>query len=280
MKREVRRSCGFGCVVCGMPIFHYDHIVEFAEGGEHAVENLALLCPNHHQDKTSGRLSRNSVAARRANPHNLRRGMTPGYALARGEAIETHLGNLIVKDGEGGEDFHVLSINGNSFLTVHHEEGGVTFSARLTDDEGRTLLRVDHGSLSVSTQVWDYRYEGTRLSIRTEAGRIALEADFTDELVRFARGLFIDRNETGLRVRPNGSLVMVLDRLEVGSIQGGRMGRYPKGALAVVRESLFSFPLHPDGYAFARIIPQHAERQLQRMKGKLTREKRGSSEPA
>jgi len=48
MQREVRQRCGFGFVICGIPIYHYDHIIDHAEVHEHTADKLTLLCPTHH----------------------------------------------------------------------------------------------------------------------------------------------------------------------------------------------------------------------------------------
>jgi hypothetical protein len=42
IKRAVRQRCGFGCVLCGVPIFQYDHMIPFAEVQEHTEENITL----------------------------------------------------------------------------------------------------------------------------------------------------------------------------------------------------------------------------------------------
>ncbi len=31
IQREVRQRCGFGCVICGLPLYDYDHIIGWAE---------------------------------------------------------------------------------------------------------------------------------------------------------------------------------------------------------------------------------------------------------
>lgn len=49
---EVRKRCGFGCVVCGNSIVDYDHYnPEFASCTEHQSDGIILLCPTHHRTK-------------------------------------------------------------------------------------------------------------------------------------------------------------------------------------------------------------------------------------
>jgi hypothetical protein len=44
MKREIRQRCGFGCVLCGIRIYQYDHIIDYAQVQEHTADNITLLC--------------------------------------------------------------------------------------------------------------------------------------------------------------------------------------------------------------------------------------------
>ncbi|WNG79930.1 hypothetical protein C6A86_016810 [Mycobacterium sp. ITM-2016-00316] len=52
MKREVRQRCGFGCVICGHPIYEYEHMDDYAVVKRHGVANITLLCDGHHRLKT------------------------------------------------------------------------------------------------------------------------------------------------------------------------------------------------------------------------------------
>ena len=62
--REVRQRCGFGCVICGLPIFEYDHI----HGWENDPNTLTLLCDNHHKLKTNGLIPIAQIVEADANP--------------------------------------------------------------------------------------------------------------------------------------------------------------------------------------------------------------------
>jgi len=38
------------CIVCGFDkVIEYHHIIPYSEGGTNDVENIAVLCPNHHK---------------------------------------------------------------------------------------------------------------------------------------------------------------------------------------------------------------------------------------
>ena len=71
IKREVRRECGNGCVICGRLPYHYEHFQPpFEDATKHAIAGIALLCPSHHADKTSARLSVDAVRRARSRPYN------------------------------------------------------------------------------------------------------------------------------------------------------------------------------------------------------------------
>jgi len=48
-KTLAMRRDGFACLVCGFDaVLHVHHITPRSKGGDHSIENLATLCPNHH----------------------------------------------------------------------------------------------------------------------------------------------------------------------------------------------------------------------------------------
>ena len=62
IKRKVRQRCGFGCVICGIGLYEYEHFApEYKDAKSHAPEGITLLCPNHHARKTIGRLSLETI---------------------------------------------------------------------------------------------------------------------------------------------------------------------------------------------------------------------------
>jgi len=81
MQREVRQRCGFGCVVCGLPLYEYEHMLGWANVKQHVAEDITLLCDQHHREKTGGLLPEKEVAQANADPYNLRQGVSKPYDL-------------------------------------------------------------------------------------------------------------------------------------------------------------------------------------------------------
>lgn len=58
VKLEVRRNCNYGCVICGMIPYEYDHLrVSFFECTKHDPSDIVLLCSKHHSEKSKGIIS-------------------------------------------------------------------------------------------------------------------------------------------------------------------------------------------------------------------------------
>ena len=251
VKRLVRQDCRFGCVICGMPLFEYDHIDDFAEVGEHEPANLVLLCPNHHRDKTADRLSRERVREGRRSPFNAGKSETSVYGIASAAQLDIWVGSNQVQGQKNAAEHFVVWINGNPYVTIHREGNAYTYSALVTDDAGRVILRIDHGELAVATDVWDYRYEGRVLSIRSARGQILLEAEVADHILKLSRGTFVDQHETGLLLEPGGAVVPTMSGLHVGSWERCRSIDNAAGAFAVVRRACFPHS-PPHGFGFFR----------------------------
>ncbi len=77
VKREVRKRCGFGCVICGNGIDDYEHVdPPFKDAKEHDPNGIALLCPNCHAKKTRGFGSANIVCNALKKPFCFSKGYT------------------------------------------------------------------------------------------------------------------------------------------------------------------------------------------------------------
>jgi hypothetical protein len=81
IKREVRKRCGFGCIICGLPLYQYHHLSGWANTKEHVAEDITLLCDRHHREKHGGLLANSSVIEANKNPFNLQAGVSKPYSL-------------------------------------------------------------------------------------------------------------------------------------------------------------------------------------------------------
>jgi trigger factor len=136
VKRTVRQECAFGCVICGLPLYEYDHIVPYAEVQEHRPENLVLLCPTHRGEKTRGLLSPGAVGDARKSPANARSGESAPYLLNyTGQHCRAILGSNV----------HEWPVLADGMFTV----------PLLIDDTPIVLFRAEDGQLLLTVQLLD-----------------------------------------------------------------------------------------------------------------------------
>jgi hypothetical protein len=204
MKRQVRQECFFGCVLCGSPVFHYDHIQEYSVVKEHTVGNIALLCEMHHGAKTTGKLSADRVAEARLAPFNKDRALTPPYRIEPNREIEILLGTnrftAPAFNHNKGTAHGSVWVNGKWFLILNQEMGWLSISAAFTDSEGQVFLEIDQGEIRFSPEVWDYRYEGTRLQVRQGLGEYLLDLDLSNTAFHLHTGCFFASKGNGYAV--------------------------------------------------------------------------------
>jgi hypothetical protein len=97
IKRRVRQRCGFGCVVCGLPLYEYDHLVPWSEVKTHEADNLVLLCDRHHREKTSGLLPVAQIVEANDTPANLATGTSSPLDLhSGGHGCEALIGSNVL----------------------------------------------------------------------------------------------------------------------------------------------------------------------------------------
>ena len=180
-KRLVRQRCGFGCVICGFPIYEYDHIVNYANTRSHQGDGIALLCGEHHDLKTKGLLTVADVKEANAEPMNLRGGESRLYNLGfKANDYVFDLGTVqfsgpLTAEGAAADP---IRIDGSSVIGARVEDGQLLMSLVFCDDSGREVFRVKENELRYNKAMWDVEFVGKRLKIRERARRIVLDIEF------------------------------------------------------------------------------------------------------
>ncbi|MCU5414773.1 HNH endonuclease [Bacillus wiedmannii] len=182
IQREVRQRCGFGCVICGFPIFDYDHMKEWSKVKEHVAEDITLLCPEHHRAVTQGILPRQAVIEANLNPFNLRQGhSTPMGFYYKGDSCEFLIGgNRFTMDSPEGEIKQLIPImvDGIPLLSFILVNGQLLLSANLFDENNQEILLIVENQIVYSTEPWDIQMVGKTLTIREKARKILVNITF------------------------------------------------------------------------------------------------------
>ncbi|MGW1804349.1 hypothetical protein [Streptomyces sp. NPDC002078] len=205
IKREVRQRCGFGCVICGLPLYEYEHMLEWAKTKRHTAEEITLLCNLHHAEKTRGFLSRADVKKANDHPVNRRAGASTPYNLRfSGDTCLVNMGgNKVVHLFSQSPVANILMIDGFPVIKVRQCDEHLLLSMRLYGRGGRKLLEIDENELVYSVDSWDIELTGTTLTIRGALRKILAEIKFhPSEGVHISRGIFM-RGNHAIRVEPD-----------------------------------------------------------------------------
>jgi hypothetical protein len=176
MQRAVRQRVGFGCVMCGSPIYDYEHVHGYTVTG-HVEDAITLLCPMHHREKTAGRLPVSIVEDANARPHNLHHRIGGANPLYFGPEIKIVFGNFVCEPKPGRSTGLGVSVDGD-FLIGVSAQPVLELSLDIRDSSNRPLLVVRKGRLRHATRAWDVQYVGTTLTIREGLRKVVLQVEF------------------------------------------------------------------------------------------------------
>lgn len=254
LKRLVRQECNFGCAICGMPIYDYDHIIPYSEVLEHKLENLILLCPNHHRAKGK-QLDVERIKEAKLNPFNKDKKIIQGYKLEPNRKINIKIGsnktNKIFQNGNG--EYNCIWVNGISFLKIHSINDWITFSMIITDGIGQTILKVDKGELVFSANIWDYKYEGSNLQLRTGKREILLDMNLSNFEVEILRGCFLHfPHKDGFVIQPNGELLTITNNQVRGVSIGSTYSENSFGGIGILNKTKYPNINKPNGFGSFR----------------------------
>jgi trigger factor len=209
IKREVRKRCCFGCVICGAPVWHYDHMEEFATVNEHTAENITLLCPNHHQEKTSRRLSKEAVLRHNERPFSCSHERSaPHKMFFSAQPFTIRVGSMTytVSSLPDSGEFPAIRFCGETLVGFIYEDGNLLLNLLQRDVLGNIILQIFKGELTVSTNLGDFEYIGPTLRIKP---RFSSELVFVQsaDSIDIQKGFFFGFGRT-LEIQPDGLIVV------------------------------------------------------------------------
>lgn len=200
IKREVRQRCGFGCVICGSPIYDYEHMEEWAIVKRHIAGEITLLCPLHHREKTVGRMPSEMVKKANDNPHNLKKGVSGQHQLYfYGNAAKIIMSTVqfICEDYGKGALMIPILIDNIPIISVRLKDNECFLNFVLFDKKGVPVLVIENNILKFKIGIWDITFEGKILTVREKLYKITLEIEFqTPDIVFIKRAnLFYNKRE-------------------------------------------------------------------------------------
>jgi hypothetical protein len=228
IKRAVRQQCGFGCVICGLPLVEYDHLVPWNEVQTHVADNLVLLCDRHHREKTVDLLPVEQVRAARAHPRNLQTGASTPYELNYGGLrCEADIGsNLhIWPEMHDGLTTVPLLIDDTPIVMFRLEDSQLLLTVQLFDHNNELLVQILDNELVFSAEQWDVEFAGRSLTVRHAPHNI-----FVGMIFEPPNRVVIDRG----RIWFNGAEVQIRPtQLRVAGGSSCSRGRAERGAIGI-----------------------------------------------
>ncbi|MCE9677766.1 HNH endonuclease [Shewanella sp. AS1] len=192
IKREVRQRCGFGCVICGFPLYEYEHMLEWAEVQRHVADEITLLCREHHGMKTNGLLPKEDVFKANSNPYNLQKGVSKNVMLYySGKDVAFYLGNSCFKfEGLPNNAFFApLVIDGLAMVGFRVEDDKLLMNFVAFDEFNKPILNIVDNELVYDSTQWDVEWVAQKLTVREAKGKILLQLQFEPPgVIRFSKG--------------------------------------------------------------------------------------------
>jgi len=206
IQRKVRQRCGFGCVICGFPLYEYEHMEEWAIVKRHVAEEITLLCDQHHREKTQGLLPKEVVIKENKNPYNLREGVSKPYNLHYyGDTVEVVFGNISFRTED--KELIPLLIDNTPIIYFVLNDNHFLLNMLLFDEYNQLIFRIQDNVLVYKTDIWDIQLVGRKLTIRQEHRNILIEIIFqTPNKVIINKGRFL-LNGIEVIISPDNILV-------------------------------------------------------------------------
>lgn len=181
IQRSVRQRCGFGCVICGLPLYEYEHMLGWAQVQRHVAEEITLLCDRHHREKTGGLLPIEKVKEANAAPYNLRVGTSKPFDLHyEGTECELIIGDnrFTTKDNGYGTVMVPVSVDDIPLIGFILGDGHLLMNLNLFDEFNKLVLRVRNNELIYRPEPWDIELVGRNLIVREAQRKFLIDISF------------------------------------------------------------------------------------------------------
>lgn len=173
VRREIRKRCGFGCVLCGLAYYDYEHFdPDFKDAKEHNAQGMTLLCMQCNQKRARGTLSAATVARANENPKCKQQGFASEIFDFGVEPLKIIFAGSTFKNCT-----HILKIAGFSVLSIAPpEEPGspMLLTGFFSDSTGATTLKIENNIFIAGDENWDVEIKGPVIKILRGLGDPAL----------------------------------------------------------------------------------------------------------
>lgn len=195
--------------MCGAAVYQYEHFDPvFAEACEHSADGITLLCGSHHDEKTRGLISIDTIRHAAAKPRALSDGFAKGSFYLEGPPKVTLASWTFINTQSivRAFDTDILAVKPPEF-----DGGPFRISGIFEDRAQNRLLEIIENEWRGDSKIYDITTEANKICIRRKPREIALllevhppRAIIVARFEMFFRGAHIEGNQTRLTVRTPG----------------------------------------------------------------------------
>ena len=227
VKRAVRQHCGFRCVICGVSIVEYEHVMpEFAKAKRHDPECITLLCPNCHARVTRNYLSKRRIREAMAKPKCRETGFSFSPFDIGSVPLLIKIAGLTLKNCPTP-----IRVREWSLIRVEQPEvegGPYQVSASFFDGSGNPSLFLEKNEWRIFSGQWDVEVVGGRIEFHSEPRVVALALAFdpsngiiVEKIDMYVMGYRFEGNADTLVARtPDGGVLSftgcIADHCQIG----------------------------------------------------------------
>lgn len=159
----------------------------------HVADEITLLCPFHHREKTSKRLPTDVVKEYNKNPYNLKHGRTEPYeVLYYKDNVSIKLGfmKFIFLNKNEGASLTPIIVNTTPIISIKLIDGHYSINMNLFDRNNQLVLTIKDNILMYYVGLWDVTFESNTLTVREGKYKIFIEIVFeVPNVISIPRGI-------------------------------------------------------------------------------------------
>jgi hypothetical protein len=190
---------------------------------------MTLLCPQHHNEKTVGRMPVDVVIQANTSPFNRSEKLGGSTELYfSGDLFEVDFGEVRSSLDMSNEDqgMSALRVDGMTVVGARRSGNRVLINANIRDADNQPLLEMRDGELRHATGKWDVTYVGKTLRILAGTRDLLLEVTFeAPDRVKFSYA-HLWANGVLISITRDGTLAFPFDNLTFWgfTLEGGVVG--------------------------------------------------------
>lgn len=170
VKLKIRQRSGFGCVVCGRGVTHYDHVdPEWKDSKRHDPLKMTQLCGYCHDLKTRGIYTKERIKKAAENPKCFENGFVFAPFLLSSATPVIHLGNSIFHGVET-----LLRINGEDIIKLIQKSNSILMYFDFYDSKGKKLFWIKDETWYSNLNTWDIEITGEKIILKEVKSKTSL----------------------------------------------------------------------------------------------------------